>query len=175
MNQPDQFLPLCLEAQPDLRAFIGAMIRDPAAREDIFQEVSMILWNSFAKFDRTRSFGAWARGIAARKILESHRLRARLPELVPPEVIEAVAAGFDADVPSIIWQRREAALTQCIDQLPERSGLLISDRYTKGLAVEDIADDTGMTVDAIYQALSRLRKQLRECVERRLSQMNSFF
>lgn len=135
----------------------------------------MILWNSFAKFDRTRSFGAWARGIAARKILESHRLRARLPETVPPEVIEAVAAAFDADVRPTVWQKRETALTQCIDLLPERSGALISERYTKGRTVEEIADSTGMTSDAIYQALSRLRKQLRECVERRMNQMNTFF
>lgn len=175
MNSPDQFLPLFLEAQPDLRAFIGAMIRDPAAREDIFQEVSMILWNSFAKFDRARSFGAWARGIAARKILESHRLRARLPESVPPEVIEAVAEGFDSDFSSSVWQKRETALNKCIDQLPERSGALITDRYTKGRSIEEIADDSGLTVDAIYQALSRLRKQLRDCVDRRLTQLNTFF
>ena len=175
MNHPDQFLPLFLETQPDLRAFIGAMIRDPAAREDIFQEVSMILWNSFAKYDRTRSFGAWARGIAARKILESHRLRARLPESVPPEVIEAVAEGFESDFSPSVWQKRETALNQCIDQLPDRSGALIADRYTKGRSVEELADDSGMSVDAIYQALSRLRKQLRECVDRRVSQMNSFF
>lgn len=175
MNHPDQFLPLFLETQSDLRAFIGAMIRDPAGREDIFQEVSMILWNSFGKFDRSRSFGAWARGIAARKILESHRLRARLPEAVPPEVIEAVAEGFESDFSPSVWQRRESALNQCLDQLPSRSGALIADRYTKGRSVEEIADDSGMTAEAIYQALSRLRKQLRDCVERRVSQMNSFF
>ena len=50
MNHPDRFLPLFLAAQPDLRAFIGAMVRDPAAREDVFQEVSMILWKSFQKY-----------------------------------------------------------------------------------------------------------------------------
>lgn len=174
MNAPDQFLPLFLETQHDLRAFIGAMIRDPAAREDIFQEVSMILWNSFAKYDRSRPFGAWARGIAARKILESHRVRARLPETVPPEVIEAVAEAFESDSSPSVWQKRETALNKCIEQLPERSGSLIADRYAKGRSIEEIADDSGMTADAIYQALSRLRKQLRDCVDRRVSQMNSF-
>lgn len=173
MNHPDRFLPLFLEVQPDLRAFIGAMVRDPVTREDVFQEVSMVLWKSFAKYDPSRPFGAWARGIAARKILEDHRLRSRLPEAFPPEVIEAVAAGFDEDQGQAKWRDRELALNKCLEILPERSAALLADRYQKGHAVEDLAADTGMTVDAIYQTLSRLRKQLRECVQRRLGLLNN--
>ena len=173
MNHPDRFLPLFLEIQSDLRAFIGAMVRDPVTREDVFQEVSMVLWKSFAKYDPARPFGAWARGVAARKILEDHRLRARLPEAFPPEVIEAVAAGFDQDQGHAAWRDREQALNQCLELLPERSAALIAERYEKGRAVEDLAGDTGMTMDALYQTLSRLRKQLRECVQRRLGLLNN--
>jgi len=63
----DRFLPLFLACPNDLRAFIGAMVRDPALREDLFQEVSMVLWRKFDSYDLTRPFGAWARGIAARR------------------------------------------------------------------------------------------------------------
>lgn len=175
MNHPDRFLPLFLDAQSDLRAFIGAMVRDPAAREDVFQEVSMILWKSFQKYDPTRPFGAWARGIAARKILEDYRLRTRLPESVPPEVIEELALAFEPDVAREAWQVREKALQKCIEQLPQRSGEIVGDRYAKGRSIEEIAEHTGMSADAIYQALSRLRKQLRDCVSRRLNQFNNLF
>jgi len=173
MNHPDRFLPLFLEVQSDLRAFIGAMVRDPVTREDVFQEVSMVLWKNFAKYDPARPFGAWARGVAARKILEDHRLRSRLPQAFPPEVIEAVAAGFDEDQGHAAWRDRELALNQCLELLPERSAALIAERYQKGLAVEDLVADTGMTAEAIYQALSRLRKQLRDCVQRRLGLFNN--
>ncbi len=173
MNHPDRFLPLFLAAQPDLRAFIGAMVRDPAAREDVFQEVSMILWKSFQKYDPTRPFGAWARGIAARKILEDFRLRSKLPEAMPPEVIEEIALGFEPEQTSDSWQAREQALQQCLQQLPQRSGTLVADRYARGQSIEEISDNTGMSADSIYQALSRLRKQLRDCVTRRLNQTNN--
>ena len=173
MNHPDRVLPLFLEVQTDLRAFIGAMVRDPVTREDIFQEVSMVLWKKFASYDPSRPFGAWARGIAARKILEYHRLRSRLPEAFPPEVIESVAAGFDEEQGHASWRERELALSQCLALLPERSAALVADRYEKGQTVEDMAVETGMTLDAIYQALSRLRKQLRECVQRRLGLLNN--
>ena len=166
----DRFLPLFLACQNDLRAFIGAMIRDAALREDLFQEVSMVLWRKFDTYDTTRPFGAWARGIAAKKILESQRTQSRQPHAIPPEVIEAVAAGFSLaeHTETHPWQEREAALNSCLDQLPVRSSALVAERYHKSRAIEDLAEEFGMSVDSIYQTLSRLRRQLRDCVSRRL-------
>ncbi|MFZ4595098.1 MAG: sigma-70 family RNA polymerase sigma factor [Verrucomicrobiaceae bacterium] len=167
----DRFLPLFLACQNDLRAFIGAMVRDTALREDLFQEVSMILWRKFDTYDPARAFGAWARGIATRKILESHRVSARLPQAIPPEVLEAVAEGFnrvEQEEEAQTWQERERALNACLDLLPARSSALIAERYHKSRAIEELAEEFGMSLDGIYQTLSRLRRQLRECVSRRL-------
>jgi RNA polymerase sigma-70 factor (ECF subfamily) len=168
MPSHDAFLPLFLAAQPDLRAFIGAMIRDPAAREDVFQEVSMILWKNFTHYDPARPFGAWARGVAARKILEDKRLRARLPQSCTPETLEALSHGFAKDEAEATWQDREKALNYCLQLLSPRMAGIINDRYQHQRPVDLIARDAAMTVDAVYQTLSRLRRQLRECVQRRL-------
>ena len=91
MSDPshDQFLPHFLPIQADLRAFIGAAVRDVVTREDVFQEVAMILWKKFDLYDPVRPFGAWARGIAIRKILEDRRLRGKLPETCTAETLEA--------------------------------------------------------------------------------------
>ena len=166
----DRFLPLFLACQNDLRAFIGAMVRDPALREDLFQEVSMVLWRKFDSYDLTRPFGAWARGIAAKKILESQRVQSRQPQAIPPEVIEAVATAFSEaeQADTHTWQERESALSTCLDQLPARSSALVTERYHKSRAIEDLAEEFGLSVDGIYQTLSRLRRQLRDCVSRRL-------
>lgn len=168
MNSPDQFLPLFLAAQPDLRAFIGAMVRDPVTREDVFQEVAMILWKKFELYDPARSFGAWARGVAAHKIMEDRRLRSRLPESCTPETLEALSAGFAKDDAEAMWQDREKALNYCLELLPARTAGFINQRYTGQRPVEVIAQEADMTVDALYQTLSRVRRQLRECVQRRL-------
>jgi RNA polymerase sigma-70 factor (ECF subfamily) len=168
MPSHDQFLPLFLAAQPDLRAFIGAMVRDPVTREDIFQEVAMILWKTFQRYDPERSFGAWARGVAAHKIMEDRRVRSRLPESCTEEALEALSISFakeDADAP---WQDREKALSYCLELLPERTARFIDQRYHHQRPVDVIAQEANMTVDALYQTLSRVRRQLRECVQRRL-------
>jgi RNA polymerase sigma-70 factor, ECF subfamily len=163
----ESFLHHFLHVQHDLRAFIGAMVRDPTAREDVFQEVSMTLWKNYAKYDPSRPFGAWARGIAARKILESHRQIARLPETITPEVLDSVAAAFSPE--DELWQRREQALKHCIGRLPTHSGQLMDQRYSQGFSMEQLSKERGMTVESLYQTLSRLRKLLRDCVTKRLA------
>ncbi len=168
MPAPDDFLPLFLAVQSDLRAFIGAMVRDPITREDVFQEVAMILWKSFDRYDPARSFGAWARGVAARKIMEDRRLRARLPESCSPETLELLSASFAKDDSEAMWQDREKALNYCLELLPARTADFITQRYHRQRAVEAIALEANITVDALYQTLSRIRRQLRECVQRRL-------
>ncbi|WP_166646994.1 sigma-70 family RNA polymerase sigma factor [Prosthecobacter fusiformis] len=168
MSNRDPFLPLFLAAQPDLRAFIGAAVRDPVTREDVFQEVAMILWKKFESYDPSRSFGAWARGVAAKKILEDRRLRARLPETCTPETLEALSRGFAQEEAEASVQDREKALNFCLEILPERSASILEARYYQEQPVEVIALNARISTEALYQVLSRLRKQLRECVQRRL-------
>lgn len=168
MVSHEQFLPLFLPVESDLRAFIGAMVRDPVTREDVFQEVAMILWKSFERYDPARSFGAWARGVAAHKIMEDRRLRARLPECCNSETLEALSRGFAKDEAEAMWEDREKALSHCLELLPKRTATMITERYDQRRPVEAIAREAEITVPALYQIFSRVRRQLRQCVQRRL-------
>lgn len=165
---PEHFLPLFLTAEPDLRAFIGSMLPDPASREDVFQEVALALWQGFDRYDAERSFGAWARGVAMRKVWEGRRRLGRLPQYFTLEALEALSAAFEdtQEVPG--WHEREQALTLCLDELPENGSRLLRMRYHENLGVEEIASTLRLATDAVYQTLSRLRRRLRECVGRRL-------
>lgn len=166
MSESAAFLPLFLAHQSDLRAFLAAVVRDAAMREDIFQNVSLTLWEKFAEFDDTRSFGAWARGIAAKKVLHEHRSRERFPLTFPPETLQAVVDAWDRT--ELPMPPREAALRECMAELPEKSRLLVKLRYEEELSGEIIATRTGSSVDAVYQNLTRLRQALGECIRRRL-------
>ena len=166
MSASPDFLHFFRRAETDLRAFIGSVIRDPHAREDIFQEVSRTLWERFDDYDLGRSFGAWARGIASRKILEARRRSARFPLLFPPETVEAIAQAFDeADEPAAA---REAALKLCIAALPPRSRQILTSRYDERQPCERIAQASGMNLKAVHQTLSRLRRALHRCITYRL-------
>ena len=55
-----------------------------------------------------------------------------------------------------------------MEQLPERGARLIRERYHMNHSIERMAEEESLTADAVYQTLSRLRRQLRDCVQRRL-------
>jgi RNA polymerase sigma-70 factor (ECF subfamily) len=169
MSETPEFLQLFLTHQSDLRAFIGALVRDSQAREDIFQNVSMTLWENFERYDRERSFGAWARGIAAKKVMHEHRRNARFPLLLPPEAIQAVADAYDRTERAANAGPRQAALTECMSRLPAKTREILALRYDGELSGETIAVRTGTTVAAVHQTLSRARSSLSDCIRLRLN------
>ena len=164
-----QFLTLLLRHEPDLRAFIGSLVTDRHRREDVFQEVALTCWREFEKYDPGRPFGAWARGVAANKVLQARERDARFPVAVSPEAVRAVLDAFDRTEVAGSPPDAAEALRACVNQLPDHSRSLVALRYDDGLDCAAIAGRLGRTVDAVYQALSRVRSALEECVRRRLA------
>lgn len=165
---PD-FLERFEAAQPALRAFIASVVQDAGAREDILQSTALTLWERYDRYDAGRSFGAWARGVAARKIIHDRRRSARFPLTLEPEAIEAMKLAFDRRESSGVTETDRAhALRACLERLAPESKSLIGLRYEEHLACHDIANRLGRSVEAVYQQLSRLRSQLASCIRRRL-------
>lgn len=167
MEPNDRFLAFLLSHEADLRAFIGALVMSPAAREDVFQEVALTLWRQAQQYDPSRPFGAWARGIAANKVLQHRDLDRRFPVSFSPESIRAIVDAFDRSEPEP--SARAEALRACLGLLPGEHRQLIELRYEHELDPHEIGRRTGRSVDAIYQALCRIRARLEECVRRRLA------
>jgi RNA polymerase sigma-70 factor (ECF subfamily) len=167
MDRHEEFLRLFLKHQADVRAFIGSLVRDRHAREDVFQEVALVLWQEFARYDPNRSFGAWARGIAAKKLLQRWERVGRAPVSLAPEAIQAVLEAYDRTEDTA--SARAEALQECLERLPEKSRRLLALRYEQSLKLSQIAQHLNATLDAVHKALSRLRTRLQRCVERRLA------
>jgi RNA polymerase sigma-70 factor, ECF subfamily len=167
-NIQQEFLKHFLAHQEDLRAFICAMIRDRHTCDDILQDVAMILWEKFDQYDAARSFGAWARGIAANRVLQTYAKVKRDPAPLSPEVIQAVLEAFDASEPDRSRPESEA-LKKCMEILPEKSKLLVELRYQRSLKLKDMAEHLKTSLDAVHKALSRIRSSLRDCVEQQMA------
>src|SRR5215471_12663522 len=167
MDRQEEYLKLFFGCELELRAFIGSIVRGSHDCEDLFQEVALTLWKEFSRYDRSRSFGAWARGVAAVKLMQRWDKIKRLPVVLSPEAIQAISQAFDrTEAPA---GGRAEALEHCLDQLPEKSRQLLAMRYERSLKIEQIAQELEATLDAIYQSLSRLRARLQDCVNRRLA------
>ncbi len=54
MDQHDDFLRRFLQCEADLLVFVGAVVWDTHAREDVFQEIALALWHDIARYDPSR-------------------------------------------------------------------------------------------------------------------------
>lgn len=147
-----------------LLVYLRAIVRDKSTVDDIFQETMMVAWRRLSDFDRSRSFGAWVRGIGCR-IAMDHAGRRRIAAMDPVvlQEVEAHSAAFDGDH-SIAFQSRLATLDDCIERLPEEYAQAVRLVYSAQLPLRTIASNLSMTEEAIKKRIQRARAMLGECL-----------
>ena len=63
--------------QARLYGYIHSLVRDVHDADDLFQQTTLILWNKFDDYDRSRSFLSWACGVARLEVCNFLRSRGR--------------------------------------------------------------------------------------------------
>lgn len=163
----ETFLTHLAECEAILRAFIAGSLPDAEERADSFQEVVLVLWRQFDRYDAGRPFRPWALGVAVRRMKEEYRHRRRRAQCLSAENLERLAAALEQRAAPNISDE-EAALAECLNTLPPQSARLVQQRYFDGTGIDVIAAETGQNPAAVYQMLSRVRRRLAECIRRRL-------
>lgn len=138
--------------------------------DDVLQDVLMGFFRVSADFayDPAKGrFRGYLKRVTLNAIRSRHRRRRPDLNLDPDWELPAMDQSTDA-----IWDRQwtEQLLNRAMDQVRES----VEDRTWKafelygmrGTAVDAVADDTGMTAEAIRHAKMRITKQIREIVNR---------
>jgi len=85
------------------------------------------------------------------------------------ELLDLVELSFaEQDGNQEYWRLRQEALTECVKELPARSRELLQLKYEEDLSAEAVGDKLALSAAAVWMSLSRVRKLLRECAERKL-------
>lgn len=167
-------LRILFAARQRISAAAWLIVRDAEAAEDIFQNVALKSVTRDVAFEHEGALLSWAAVSARRESIDW--LRKRKPE----------ALGLEAEVLDLLdreWLSKSSppegprveALRDCIDSVPAHSRRLLELRYFEGRACDEVAELLGAGVEAIYQRLSRLHRQLRQCVDDRLTRTNPGF
>ena len=75
--------------------------------------------------------------------------------------------------PSPPTGERIEALQDCLEAAPESSRRLLKLRYFEGYSCEEVAEQMGIGLNAIYKRVSRLHESLKECIEGKLRNAES--
>lgn len=154
------------KAQPVVAAFISSIIPNIHQTDDILQEVALAIVRKYDQYDHTRPFTAWAVGIAKNELLRHRRNLSRDRHIFNNEILSRVADIY-VDKANDLAETKNA-LNQCVSQLQPKWRKILELRYSLGLEVKGVAKQLGISANATFITLHRIRQALRACVERRL-------
>lgn len=161
------------EARQRLSGVAWLMVRDAQAAEDLFQNVALKSVTKNVSFEHEGALLSWAMVSIKREAIDW--LRKRKPETLglEPEVLDLISEEWSTH-PQPEGQRMEA-LRECLASVPEKSRQLLHLRYFDGHSCDEVARKVGANVDAVYQRLSRLHRQLKQCVEQKVAAASAAF
>lgn len=170
MQSRDLFEVLVREHAEMLGVFTESLLGPSAAAEELFQETLVVAWRRLEDFDKTRPFGPWLRGIAARLALAARREGGRRALPMTPEVVAAVERRCAAlqRQPGDTLAEKLAPLRACVDALPDRFQEAIRLRYEDEVKGETLAARLGVTFENAKKLLQRGRRRLADCLDGKL-------
>lgn len=167
MAEPERhqrFVELLTQHQGQVFGYIYALVRNFDDAEDLFQQSSLVLWDKFDQFADGTNFVRWACTIAQYEVLNFIRKRQR-NQLYFSEQFQRELAVMQSEMDADEAAARRDALAGCLERLDEGDRQLVQQCYGSNRSFKDVAACLGRPAQFIYDALSRIRRVLLNCVK----------
>jgi RNA polymerase sigma factor (sigma-70 family) len=148
--------------------YANRLLNNEHDAEDVVQEIWLKLWDMRVQLGNIRSIEAFAYRMTRNLCLDKIKLK-------KPQYYDDREDGAyryeEADQRPDPGSRLEMKDTvervnQIVGRLPEQQKTLLQMRDVEGLEYEEIADITGLEINAIRVNISRARKKVRETIQR---------
>ncbi|WP_404309396.1 sigma-70 family RNA polymerase sigma factor [Neorhodopirellula lusitana] len=166
----DVFEILVRENSRMLNAYIRSALRDSASADDVWQETMIVAWRRLHEFDRSRPFGPWLRGIAARVMLGYSRKQAGAIQ-VDESTLEYLDTRFEnlQSLQGDTLDEKLQALRDCVASLPEHYRTCIELRFMKGLKPSELSQQTNQALESVKKRLVRAKGILVACINQKMA------
>lgn len=165
-KRQDLFVELYSEHEPQIRSFLRSLLPTNNDVDEVLQEVSVVIWKKFDRFDESTDFMRWVYVIARLEALKYRRKHARNRLVFDDTVYTLMADEGKEEHP----KRKEelSALEKCLSTLPDNQRSLIDTIYKNRTKTVDLAEKMKTTVSSLYMKLTRTRKALYKCIKQRV-------
>jgi RNA polymerase sigma-70 factor, ECF subfamily len=170
MDEPDtneQFVGQLTEHQNRIYGYVYSLLGDHSRAADVVQETNLVLWRKIDEFQPDRPFLPWAFAIARFQVMACLRDRKRDRLLLDAELVEVMSDEVERKAEQLDAIR--AALRHCLQALSTSNRDLVDRRYYRGMSLATVSAATDRSIGSIKVALLRIRQQLAECVQKRLT------
>ncbi len=159
--------------QSALAAYAYSLCRDWSEAEDIVHDALLVLMEKWESYNPEFSVYTWVRKMVYFKTLEHLRARNRHILTGENDLFESVRLAMEMDVSEEAVKELSAQmhfLDKCVEQLGAAAKNVLVSYYWKNQSCSDIADRLKRSVNSIWLSLSRIRKSLKDCVERQMNE-----
>ncbi len=140
----------------DLRRFVLARVSDPAAADDILQEIYLRIHTHIDGVRDCARLQAWVYQIARNAVIDHYRSRRPTGEL--PESLTLPQASCENDVECELM----ASLASMISDLPDKYCQALTLTLYEGLTQQELAERLGISLSGAKSRVQRAREKLKE-------------
>jgi len=164
-HQPqDEFALQFIQNQSRVYAYIATLLPNRSDAEEILQRTSLVMWQKWDRFDPKYGFVPWARGIALNEIRNFLRRSERKNVHLSDSLISVLASDVEKEPDA----DRVSALRNCLGELEGQQRDLLEQCYLESLGAKEVAMSRGVSVDAVYMRVHRIRRTLVRCIEKQI-------
>jgi RNA polymerase sigma-70 factor, ECF subfamily len=163
---PDQtaFHQLFVQNQRRVFAHILTLLPRVGDAEEVFQQTCVVILGKASQFELGTDFVGWACQIAQYEVYNYRRRMSADRLCFDTALLQQIAAcrlerseQLDAELD---------ALRRCAQSLPLVDRQLIQQRYSRKITSRALAAELGRPANTVYKAIHRIRRALRQCIER---------
>lgn len=170
MNKPslhDQFMDLLLRHQGQVFGYIFAAVHNLHDAQELYQETSLVLWSKFSTYRPDSDFARWACRTAKFKVLNFQRQKHRSPLYFDSEILSDFAEIYVSKDREAVLQHQEV-LAECVEQLSAVDQQIVDLCYGSQGSIKRAAEKLERAPKTLYNAVSRIRRALFNCVRGKL-------
>lgn len=166
-DRSEKFVSLLKRHERRLNGYVLSLVQKWNDADDILQDVVLALWQQFDKYDPATDFGSWACTVAHYHVL-SYRKRMQRQQLCFSEDVEKLLnqeiAGMSKE-----FDAYQDMLGGCLAKLSDTDQSFLK-AYYSGTPIAELAKQLSRGAASLYKDLTNLRRSLRTCVDRALSE-----
>ena len=163
-----EFHRLFVQSQRRIFGYILTLLPRLADAEEVFQQTCVIILSKAVQFHPGTDFVGWACRIAQYEVY-NYRRRQQGERLHFDDALLDRISACRLQKEEFLEEELDA-LCRCVAKLSASDRHLIQEQYRRRITSRVLAAELGRPANSVYKAIRRIRRKLRECVEKVLSQ-----
>ena len=160
------FVELYNEFFPVVYKFLLSKSRNGETADEAVSRTFLNMYAHLGEYDESRgAFSTWLFRIAVNELRMMFREQGRSLSTEWDENFDPPAPEEESPEALFLEREREKELHQALMRLPERERKILTMTYWLEMSAGAIAEELGMTTEAVWASLSRSRKTLKKYLE----------